>query len=117
MAVAYTLQPLTVKMAIYAMFNPTRQGSSITRRIRTWRRYDNKLWADMKVFRTSFHVPASKERNSYAPLGRDFRATSFLRFISTITNVRKKTKGTTEGRSLDVRGRLAEWELIFDPHF
>ena len=50
---------------------PTRQGSSIVRRIRTWRWEDDLFWARMKVFRTSFYVPASVERNSYVRFGRD----------------------------------------------
>ena len=41
-------------------------------------RYDNILWARIKLIATSFHVPAY-ERNSYIRLGRDVGATSFLR--------------------------------------
>ena len=58
---------------------PTRQGSTIIRRLRTWRWVDDLLWARMEVFRTSFYVPASVKRNSYVSLWRDVDTTSFLR--------------------------------------
>ena len=37
---------------------PLGKGASIVRRFRTWRREDDLLWANIKVFRTSFYVPA-----------------------------------------------------------
>ena len=87
---------------------PTRQGSSIVRRIRTWRREDDLVWARMKVFRTSFYVPMSVERNLYVRNGRDVDATSFLR-PRRIRTSGKLSYGLNSERPLNVRGRLAEW--------
>ena len=44
---------------------------------KTWRWVDDRPWARMNVFRTSFYVPASKERNPYFRHGRDVDATFF----------------------------------------
>ena len=66
------------------------------------------LWARMKVFRTSFYVPASLERNSHVRIGRDVDATSFLR-PRRITTSGKLSYGPKVWRLLNVRGRLAEW--------
>ena len=62
----------------------------------------------MKVFRTSFYVPASVERNSYVRFGRDVAATSFLR-PRRIRTSGKLLYGPKVRRPLNVRGRLAEW--------
>ena len=93
---------------------PTRQGSSIVCRIRTWRREDDKRRAHMKVFRTSFYVQTSIERNSYVRFGRDVHATSFLRPWRIRTSG-KLSHGPKVGRPLNVCGRLAEWVLLWKP--
>ena len=87
---------------------PTRQGSSIERSFRTWRWEDDLLWARMKVFRTSFYVTASLERNKYVRIGRDVDVTSFLRPRRIMTSG-KLSYGPKVGCPLNVRGRLAEW--------
>ena len=87
---------------------PTRQGSSKVCRIRTWRWEDDLHWALMKVFRTSFYVLASVERNSYVRFERDVEAASYLR-LRRIRTSGKLSYGPKAGRPLNVRGRLAEW--------
>ena len=94
------------------VYLPTRQGSSIVRRIRTWRWEDDLLWARMKVFRTSFYVPASSERNTDVRFRRDVDATSFLR-PRRIRTSGKLSYGPNVGRPLNVRGRLAEWVSLY----
>ena len=100
---------IRMKNQVQKIHNPTQQGSSIVRRIRTRRWEDDLLWAHMKVFRTSFYVPAFIERNSCVWFGRDVDARSFLR------SRRKRTSGRLSHgpkvrRPLNVRGRLAEWD-------
>ena len=91
---------------------PIRQGSSIEDCIRTWRSEDDLLWTRVKVFRTSFYVSTSVERDSYVRLGRNVDATSFLRPRRKRTSG-KLSYGPKVGRPLNVRGRLAEWDVKF----
>ena len=86
-----------------------RTHSVKVRRIRFWRWEDDLLWDRMKVFRTSFYVPASVERNGYVRFGHDVDATSFLR-PRRIKTSGKLSYGPKVGFPLNVRGRLAEWE-------
>ena len=90
-------------------------------RNRTWRWEDDPLkinvgsnilililvgpWAHIKVFRTSFYVPASEERKMYVRLGHDVVVTSLTsRRIRTSGNL---SYGPKIGRPLNVRKCLA----------
>ena len=93
---------LVLRICSRYVYIPTRQRLSIVRRIRTWRWEDDLLWARMNVFRTSFYVPASVERNSYVRFGRDVDTTSFLR------PRRTRTSGPNVGRSTQ---RFILWNI------
>ena len=90
---------------------PTRQGSFIARCIPTWRWEDDLLWANIKVFRTSFDVPASEQRNSYVRILPDVGTSSSLGLRRMMTSGKLSYRPKV-GCPLNVRGRrLAEWVI------